>query len=216
MIRLLGVCGSRVKDGNMEALLRDSLSAAAGDDAAFEIVDLAGRKVGPCLHCNWCLKKQTDDKYCVQDDDLAEVYPLVSAADGLILASPSHFGRLSGALADFIDRQRVYVHGSVHKGKLKNKVGGAMALAFFRGGGLETTLSSINLFFMTMQMIVASSGLYQLGAGAYASRDGRGGFEKEPRHLVLEDEYGRLSAQMLVSRVIELARIVKKGTGPES
>ena len=86
-----------------------------------------------------------------------------------------------------------------------------MTVAFFRGGGIETTLSSINLFFHVHQMIIANSGVCQLGAGAYTSTDGKGGFQKEPRHLVLEDEYGVMSAKMLVGRVVELARIVKAG-----
>ncbi|MBU1902862.1 MAG: hypothetical protein KJ573_04645, partial [Proteobacteria bacterium] len=67
-----------------------------------------------------------------------------------------------------------------------------MAISFFRGGGIETTLSSINLFFLTQQMIVATGALYQLGAGAYSSLEGKGKFEKEPRHIVLEDDYGTL------------------------
>ena len=86
-----------------------------------------------------------------------------------------------------------------------------MAISFFRGGGIETTLSSIDLFFLTQQMIIATGGLYQLGAGAYSSPEGKGRFQKEPRHMVLEDDYGTLSARMLVDRVVELARIVKAG-----
>jgi len=54
-------------------------------------------------------------------------------------------------------------------------------------------------------------GLYQLGAGAYSSPEGKGRFGKEPRHIVLQDEYGVLSAKLLSDRVVELARIVKAG-----
>jgi hypothetical protein len=86
-----------------------------------------------------------------------------------------------------------------------------MALAFFRGGGIETTLSSLNLFFHAQQMIVATSGLYQLGAGAYTSPDGKGQFVREPRHIVLEDRVGVMSAKRLIDRVVELARIVSAG-----
>jgi len=87
-----------------------------------------------------------------------------------------------------------------------------MAVAFFRGAGLETTLSSLDLFFLTHQMIVANSRLFQLGAGAFSSREGKGRFEKAIRHMTLEDDYGVQSARMLVERVIELARIIKTGT----
>ena len=86
-----------------------------------------------------------------------------------------------------------------------------MAIAFFRGGGVETTLFSIDLFFLTHKMIVATGGLGQLGAGAFSSPDGKGRFEKEPRHLVLEDDCGTLAAGMLVDRVVELSRIIKAG-----
>ena len=86
-----------------------------------------------------------------------------------------------------------------------------MAVAFFRGAGIETTLSSLNLTIFTHQMIPATSGLYQLGAGAYSSPEGKGRFVKEPRHAVLEDEYGVLSARLLADRVVELAWLVKAG-----
>jgi len=36
-------------------------------------------------------------------------------------------------------------------------------------------------------------------------------FEKKPRHIVLEDDYGLLSARMLVDRIVELVRIIKAG-----
>ena len=139
-------------------------------------------------------------------------YPKLLEADGILIASPAHFGRLSGLTADWMDRTRAFVHGKIYKMPLKNKVGGAMAVAFFRGAGLETTLSSMDIFFLSHQMILANSRLYQLGAGAYSSREGKGRFEKDIRHMTLEDEVGVLSARMLVERVIDLARIVKAGT----
>lgn len=142
---------------------------------------------------------------------MAEIYPKLLAADGILLASPSHFGRLSGLMADMIDRTRALVHGRTYKFPLKNKVGGAIAAAYFRGGGIETTLASLNLMFYVHQMVIATSGMVQLGAGIFTSREGKGGFEKEPRHQSLEDEYGMASAAMLVERMIELARILNAG-----
>lgn len=212
MMKLLGISGSRVKNGNMEALLKEAFSQAKQNkEVETELICLAGKEINPCNHCNWCVKSQTEEEFCTQSDDMSEIYRKLLDADGIILASPAHFGRLSGLMADLIDRSRAFIHGKIYKLPLKNKIGGAMALAFFRGGGIETTLSSINLFFLAHQMIVANSGLYQLGAGAYTSPEGKGRFQKEPRHVVLEDEYGVLSARMLVDRVVELARILKAG-----
>ncbi|MBI5605027.1 MAG: hypothetical protein HY879_16950 [Deltaproteobacteria bacterium] len=43
--------------------------------------------------------------------------------------------------------------------------------------------------------------MFQLGAGAYSSREGKGGFEKNIRHMTLEDDYGVQSVRDLVDRV---------------
>jgi multimeric flavodoxin WrbA len=217
MIKIVGICGSQVKDGNVSALLEAGLShSKKWKEVSSEVIHLAGKKIGPCLHCNWCIQKQTPEKICVQEDDMTPIYPKLLEADGILVASPAHFGRLSGLTADWMDRTRAFVHGRNYKLPLKNKVGGAMAVAFFRGAGLETTLSSIDIFFLTHQMILATSGLYQLGAGAYSSREGKGRFEKDIRHMTLEDEVGVLSTRMLVERVIDLARIIKAGTSAPS
>ena len=212
MLKLLGISGSRVKNGNTVALLDESLSYAREQHGVeTESISLADLNIAACNHCNWCIRNQTEDKYCYQDDDMSAMYPRLLKADGIVLATPAHFGRLSGIMADFIDRTRAFVHANVYKLPLRNKIGGAMALAYFRGGGIETTLSSLNLFFHVQHMIMASSGLYQLGAGAYTSPDGKGQFAKEPRHIVLEDTVGVRSAKRLVDRIVELAAIVSAG-----
>ena len=215
MLKLLGISGSRVKDGNTVALLEDSLKYARQQHGIeTKSVSLAGKTIAACNHCNWCVRNQTENKFCTQEDDMNALYPALLKADGIILATPVHFGRLSGIMADFIDRTRAFIHGNMYKLRLRNKIGGAMALAFFRGGGIETTLSSLNLFFFAQQMLVANSGWYQLGAGAYTSPDGNGQFQKEPRHVVLEDSVGVAAAKSLTDRIVELAQIV--GAGQEA
>ena len=212
MPTLLGISGSRVKDGNTVALLEDSLKYARQQHTVeTRSISLADKTIAACNHCNWCVRNQTQDKYCTLDDDMSAFYPALLKADGIVLATPVHFGRLSGIMADFIDRTRAFVHGNIYKFPMRNKIGGAMALAFFRGGGIETTLSSMNLFFFAQQMLVANSGFYQLGAGAYTSPDGKGQFQKEPRHVVLEDSVGVAAAKNLIDRIVELAQIVKAG-----
>ncbi len=212
MIKIVGVSGSRVNGGNTEAYLAEALSHAQGQEGVeTETINLAGKQIGPCLHCNWCIKNQTPERPCTQQDDMADIYPRLLATDGIILASPAHFGRMSGALADLMDRTRAFVHGKIYRFPLKNKVGGALAVSYFRGAGLETTLAAIDVFCLSHQMILAVSGLYHLGAGAFSTRNGMGVFEKEPRHMTLEDNYGLVSARVLVDRMIELIRLVKAG-----
>jgi len=211
MIKLLGICGSPVKKGNTEAVLNESLSHLKGQEGvSTELITLADKSFDGCKHCNWCIRKQSEGKFCAQEDDMASIYPGLLEADGIIMASPVHFGRLSGLMANMIDRLRAFVHGNIYKEALRNKVGGAMAVAFFRGGGVETTLSSMNSMFLIFDMVVATSRLYQLGAASFSSTDGKGQIEKGVRHMAMEDTFGTASARLLADRVLELARIMKR------
>ncbi len=80
-------------------------------------------------------------------------------------------------MANFLDRMRVFAHGNYYKGRLVDKVGGALAVGWFRHGGLETTLLSIFWAFMTFEMIPVGTGMGSpLGAPALASRGGNRGF----------------------------------------
>jgi multimeric flavodoxin WrbA len=75
-LTLLGIRGSRVKDGNTVALLEESLKYARQQHAVeTRSISLAGRTIAACNHCNWCVRNQTQDKYCTQDDDMSAIYP---------------------------------------------------------------------------------------------------------------------------------------------
>ena len=215
MIKILGICGSPVKRGNVESVLEQALSHLQDQEAVeTEIITLADKKFNGCKHCNWCVKNQSQGRFCVQEDDMKIIYTKVLEADGILLATPVHFGRLSGLMANMIDRFRAFSYGNIYRGRLRNKIGGALAVAFFRGGGVETTLSSINSMFFIFQMIVATSGMYQLGAASFSSTDGKGEVIKGLRHMALEDAFGTSSARLLAERMLELARIVRAGQGP--
>ena len=212
MIKIIGISGSPVKKGNVERCLEEALNSIADkEDVSIEIITLSEKEIKGCIHCNWCVKNQADEKFCFQQDDMSDIYPKILEADGLILASPVHLGRLSGLLANMIDRLRVFVHGNIYRGRLRNKVGGSLAVAFFRGGGIETTLSSINSMFFAFQMIIANSVGYQSGAGILTSLEGKGNVQKGVSHMALEDDFGMYSAKSLVQRVLELAEMIKAG-----
>ena len=69
MIKLVGICGSRVKQGNMEAFLDEAMNQARQyQDVEAESIALWGKEINGCNHCNWCIKNQSPDRPCVQDD----------------------------------------------------------------------------------------------------------------------------------------------------
>ncbi len=196
----------------MDTLLDHALEEYAGRPAR-EVVrfGLADMDVNPCRHCNWCLRKQEPGRYCAQDDSMAAVYPELMEASGVIVASPVHLGRLSGTTADFLDRLRVFVHGNITRGAMRNKVGGALAVAWFRNAGMEMTLMTLNTAFWALDMVVATPDLGLMGGAAFSSIDGSGMATKGDRHLVREDRLGMASARSLAYRVGEIAALLEAG-----
>lgn len=208
----MAINGSLVGDGNVSALVDHALEEYA-DDERFEVVrfDLADLEVGPCAQCNWCMKKQEDGRYCQQLDGMAQVYPELIDCAAMIIASPVHFGRLSGTTADFIDRLRVFVHGNITRGMMRNKVGGSLAVAWFRNAGIELTLMTLNTAFSVLGMVTASPDLGVYGGSAFSSLDGKGRTIRGDRLLVKVDPLGMASARSLAFRVGELAALLEAG-----
>ena len=205
-IKILGVCGSPVKKGNTEAFLEEALKAAREMEGVnTELITLARRNINDCIHCNWCLRSQKEGQFCGQKDDMDEIYPLILEADGLLLASPVYFGRLSGLLANFVDRLRVFTEGKYYRRKLTDKVGGALAVSWFRSRGEEMTLLNINNALQRLGMFTFP------GAPGVATSGGTGKFDPDDKLMVLKDEFGLESARRLARRMVEVIKIVKLG-----
>jgi multimeric flavodoxin WrbA len=198
-LKIVAVNGSLVADGNVKALLDYALAGFDGKPR-FEtkLFEISRMTVGPCKHCNWCFKKQAPGRYCAQDDGMTEVYPELIESAGLLIATPVHFGRLSGATAHFIDRFRVFVHGNITAGAMRN-------------AGLEQTLMTINTAYHSLSMVVAAPDLGVHGAAAFSSVHGTGETRKGDRLLVKSDEYGMASARSVALRVGELATLIEAG-----
>jgi multimeric flavodoxin WrbA len=142
---------------------------------------------------------------------MLEMYPKIIEADAILIATPTYVGRLSGYSAVFIDRWRALVLGKRYRGVLRNKVGGAMTVAWFRNAGPETALLSVVSAYLMWGMVVASPGEggCQFGAVGLSSDGGSGRFVPEEKLGVLKDKLGMSSARALAKRTVELARIVK-------
>jgi hypothetical protein len=120
-------------------------------------------------------------------------------------------------MAAMLDRMRVFVFGNIAGGKLKNKVGVSAAVAWARHGGLETTHLSHLYFFLTMEMLPVSVHhcISPLGASAVANEGGMGLFDNDIRHVVAKDAAGLHSATAMMKRAVELATLIRKGSGKE-
>ena len=209
MFRFVGISGSPVKDSNTHLFLEEALKPLRErDDTEVQVFDVGRLKISDCIHCNHCLIKQTPERLCSIQDDMETLYRAVIDADALILATPVYFGRLSGHLANVIDRLRAVHYGKAIPGGMKNKVGAGLAVAWYRHGGLETALMTLALAFFTLDMIVAAPG--SLGGAAVSSLGGDGSFDPKDKHQVLKDDLGLNVARKTVERALELVQMVSK------
>jgi multimeric flavodoxin WrbA len=212
-VKIFGVCGSPIKGGNTEVFLKEALKAAEKiGDVEIDMLSVAGKDIKDCRHCNWCISKQEEGKICALKDDMHEFYFKMLEADGILVASPVYIGRMSGYLANLIDRCRALVHGNYYGHRLKYKVGGALAVVWYRHSGAETTLLTINMAFGIYDMIVVYPGMVSAhGAAGVSSIGGVGEFDPGDKLQVLKDSWGLHSAHVLGERVAEVAKLIKAG-----
>lgn len=73
---------------------------AAGNEVV--VLKVGNMKVNGCLGCEYCHGKGNGK--CVQDDDMALVYPEIATADMVVFASPVYYWSFSGQLQSVITR----------------------------------------------------------------------------------------------------------------
>jgi len=215
-VNIVIICGSPIKEGNVETLLRVALKEIKDlPDVETELILLAEwwKSFRGCNHCNFCTTKQEPRRFCMIDDQMTEVYPKLLKADAIVFASPTYATRITGLLTCFMDRMRPLYVGRIYNGSLKYKVGAALAVSFGRQSGNETTLLSIIQSLLLWGMIPSSNNLKgPYGAVALSSYGGEGKIDPNDRHAVLKDKYGVKRTKQLFSEVVGLTKIIKKGT----
>jgi multimeric flavodoxin WrbA len=100
IIKILGIVGSRRKDGNTSALVQRAVKAAEEEGVQAEIIFLGDYVIKDCTGCEGC----KDTYKCVINDDMQKLYPRLLEADAIILGSPTYFYNVSAAVKAFIDR----------------------------------------------------------------------------------------------------------------
>ena len=191
-MKIVGICGSP-REGASEFLLKKALSELEREDK-FETVFISVRDkaISPCTHCNDCV--ETKGK-CSINDDMEEIYKALKEADGIILASPVHFGSISAQLKAVIDRCQAMIMEDLDI--FKNKVGISIVVGGDRSGGQELAIQQINTFYLLNKIIPLSGGSFgaNLGACLWSQDAGAEGVKK--------DEYGLKTLDMTINNFKE-------------
>ncbi len=183
---ILGICGSPRKQAT-DHVLNEALKMLEERGFETEFFGVRGKDISPCLHCDYCMRKGV----CIQKDDMYEVYPLMTEAEGIIMATPIYNGGLSAQLKAIMDRTRAL--GAVDYNFLRNKVGMAISVGGDRSGGQELAIQQIFTYYIL-------TGMIPVGGGAFGANLGANFWSQDTLDGIKQDEEGFRGLRKTVKR----------------
>jgi multimeric flavodoxin WrbA len=183
---ILGISGSPRKQAT-DYVLREALNMLEERNFETEFYSLRGKDISPCRNCDYCIREGE----CIMKDDMYDIYPLMSDAKGLIMATPVYNGGLSAQLKAVMDRCRAL--GAVDFDFMRYKVGMAIAVGGDRIGGQELAIQQIMTFYIL-------TGAIPVSGGAFGANLGANFWSKDTLDGVKEDEEGFRSLRKTVKR----------------
>ena len=152
--------GSARRGGNTAILLRYVLGELEAEGIGTELVELSGASIHGCLACRKCSARK--DRRCSQEHDMGNVFiEKMSAADGILLGSPTYVADISPEIKALIDRACM-VSGA--NGSMFRRKAGAAVVAVRRGGAVHA-FDALNHFFLITEMIIPGSSYWNIGIG---------------------------------------------------
>ena len=104
MSRILGLCGSPVRGGSTEVLIREILRGAESKGAVSEFIFLNELDIMPCQACG----RSPEEGNCFFNDGMDEIYEKFDRCDAIVVGSPIYFDSVSAQTKLFIDRTNCF------------------------------------------------------------------------------------------------------------
>ena len=186
---IVGICGSPRKEAT-EYVLTEALTMLEKRGFKTECFTVRGKTIGFCTHCDYCLT----NKECLRKDAMYALYPLLKAANGIVIASPVYNGGVSAQTKTVMDRCRALVAADYHF--FKDKVGMALAVGGDRIGGQELALQQIVTFYII-------NGILPVSGGSFGANLGASFWSKDSLDGVKTDDEGFRSLRKTVKRFAE-------------
>ncbi|WP_429886138.1 flavodoxin family protein [Geoalkalibacter halelectricus] len=159
-MKVIAFNGSARRDGNTARLVRHVFAELEKEGIETELVQMAGERLRGCIACYQCWQRK-DGRCAVEDDKVNEWIEKMSAADGMLLASPTYFADITSEMKALVDRAGMTARAN---GEMFQRKVGAAVIAVRRGGAIHA-FDSLNHFFLISQMIVPGSNYWNLGVG---------------------------------------------------
>jgi multimeric flavodoxin WrbA len=153
-IRTIAFLGSPRKDGNTDLLLQEAVKGIESTGLTVKTFRLNLMDIKPCQNCGGC--DETGE--CIINDDMADIYPEIRAADRIILASPIFFFSVSSQTKILIDRcQSFWCEKYLLKRPIIEGEYGRKGLLLLVGGmkkeiGIQCAETTAKAFFRTISV----------------------------------------------------------------
>ena len=158
-MKVFGICASP-RNNTTEYVISSALDVLENNGFETEIFTCMGKTIRPCMHCDYCL----ENKKCIIEDDMQEVYEGLLNADGIILATPVQSGGISSNLSAIMDRTRALE--AIDYNILRGKIGMSIAVGGDRTGGQDFAHLKNITYFMIHGIIPVSGGPFGSNLGA--------------------------------------------------
>ena len=208
MVKILGMSGSPRKKSCVTALTAALSAAESTGGVETELIELRAKKINPCIHCNKCLRDESDRCTVFANDDMAPLYDKFFEADGILIMSPVYDMNITPQLAQFFSRFRSSWRKSAQDPYFfMKKVGAAMAVGGTRNGGQENIINNIFNFYSTHGITICNGG-GSIYAGASLWNPGDGS-------TLMDDPAGMANAVGLGKKLAVLTKAMKSAEWDE-
>lgn len=155
-MKVIAVNGSPRKDGNTNHALNIMAEELKRQGIDTEIIQV-GHNIRGCMGCGYC--GSSEGNHCVFKDDIVNETALkMRKADGLILASPTYYSGIAGAMKSFLDR--IFFTSSSY---FKYKV--ATAITVVRRAGGVDVVHQLNNYLHLAETIMPPSQYWTVAYG---------------------------------------------------
>jgi len=192
---------------NTSILVNDALKGASTiDGVVTKFISLRGKDIKPCVvDCDRCPVEET---YCVQKDDMQEIYEALIWADGMILGTPVYSQTLNAQMKIMMERCKPLERLEL----LRFKINGAIAVGAGRNQGQEYAIHAIQNFFISNMMLTVGGVRGAVGVSGVASQENT----IHNKDIIQHGDFGRISAEenafLLGKFVATWTKVFKEGS----
>jgi multimeric flavodoxin WrbA len=149
-----------------------------------ELVQLSAKPIHGCIACYKCFENK-NQRCSVKKDTANEYIEKMTAAQGIVMGSPSYFQDVTAEMKALIDRAGFV---GLANGRMYKKKVGASLSCFRRTGGAHT-IETMNHFFFSDELIIA-------GRAVSVARD-KGDVEKDEEGVQMAKTLGKRIAWLM-------------------